>query len=60
MKQVILNLVVNAFDAVSEGNVVPGALGITTSSSNGWVEISVSDNGPGLPDEVRRIASHPS
>ena len=52
LKQVILNLVVNAFDAVSEGNRVPGALAITTSSSNGWVEISVSDNGPGFPDDV--------
>jgi C4-dicarboxylate-specific signal transduction histidine kinase len=51
LKQVILNLVVNAFEAVSEENSVPGALAITTSSSKEWVEISVSDNGPGMPDD---------
>ena len=50
---VVLNLVVNAFDAVSE-NGVPGRLAITTSSSNGWVEICVSDNGPGFPDDVTK------
>ena len=53
LKQVILNLMVNALDAVSE-NGVPGVLAITTSSSNGWVEINVSDNGPGLPDDVTK------
>ena len=46
LKQVVLNLVVNAFDAVSE-NGVPGALAVAVSSPNEWVEISVSDNGPG-------------
>jgi two-component system sensor kinase FixL len=51
LKQVILNLVVNAFEAVSEENSVPGALAIRTSSSKEWVEISVSDNGPGMPDD---------
>jgi C4-dicarboxylate-specific signal transduction histidine kinase len=61
LKQVILNLVINAFDAVSEGNGVPGvgALSITTSSSNGWVEVNVSDNGPGLPDDVVKDCFEP-
>jgi len=53
LKQVILNLMVNALDAVSE-NGVPGVLAITTSSSNGWVEINVSDNGPGFPDDATK------
>ena len=52
LKQVVLNLVVNAFDAVSRQNGDEGLLAVTTSSSNGWVEISVSDNGPGFPDNV--------
>ncbi len=52
LKQVILNLVVNAFDAISEEGGVPGALTITTSSSNEEVEISIRDNGPGMPDDV--------
>ena len=54
LKQVILNLVVNAFDAISDGNGVQGAVAITTSSSNGWVEVSVSDNGPGLPVDLEK------
>jgi len=59
LKQVVLNLVINAFDALSEGNAVPGALSITTSSSNGWVEVNVSDNGPGLPDDVVKDCFEP-
>jgi len=50
LKQVILNLMMNAFDAVSEENGVPATLEVTTSSSSDWVEISFSDNGPGSPD----------
>ena len=52
LKQVVLNLVMNAFDSVAEADGVPGRLTIATSSSNGWVEISVSDNGPGFPDDA--------
>jgi C4-dicarboxylate-specific signal transduction histidine kinase len=59
LKQVILNLVINAFDAVSGGDAVPGALSITTSSSNGWVEVNVSDNGPGLPNDVAKDCFEP-
>ncbi|MCH7891336.1 MAG: hypothetical protein IH921_07530, partial [Gemmatimonadetes bacterium] len=54
LKQVILNLMVNAFEAISEGDGVPGLLTITTSSLNGWVAVSVSDNGPGFPADVTK------
>ncbi len=43
---------VNAFEAISEGNGVRGVVAIATSSSNGWVEVSVSDNGPGFPGDT--------
>lgn len=59
LKQVILNLVVNAFDAIAGGNGVPGTVAIATSSSNGWVEISVSDNGPGFPDDLMKSCFEP-
>ncbi len=50
LQQVVLNLVVNAFDGVSEE--VGGAteLLVEISQSNGRIEISFSDDGPGLPD----------
>jgi len=59
LKQVVLNLVMNAFDAVSQGNNVPGLLAITTSSSNGWVEVSISDNGPGFSDDIAQSCFEP-
>ncbi len=49
--RVILNLLNNAFDAVRG---VDGAeVTIASRSVNGGVEISVSDNGHGIPDEIR-------
>jgi two-component system sensor kinase FixL len=50
LKQVVLNLVVNAFEAIEAENDAPGKVVIKTSSSNGHVEITVADNGPGLPN----------
>lgn len=47
IKQVILNLVINAFDAI-EGN---GVIKITTVSSNGSILLSVEDNGKGISEE---------
>jgi len=52
LKQVILNLMVNAFDVASEGDGGPGALVITASASDGQVLITFTDNGPGLPDDL--------
>jgi len=51
--------VVNAFEAILEGNAVRAVVAIATSSSNGWVEISVSDNGPGFPDDVMKNCFEP-
>jgi len=54
LQQVILNLIVNAFDAVSEGDADPGVLVIRTSWSDGRVEISFTDNGPGFADDFSK------
>jgi two-component system sensor kinase FixL len=51
LQQVILNLAVNAFEAISQADVDPGLLTITTSSSFGRVKITFDDNGPGFPDD---------
>lgn len=55
LETVFLNLINNAIDAVS----ALGAQGMVTVStrtiqidSEAWVEVMVSDNGPGIPDEI--------
>jgi signal transduction histidine kinase len=47
IKQVLLNLIINSFDAVDGG----GWVKIQTRSSNGNVLLSVEDNGRGIPPE---------
>jgi len=49
MEQVFLNLIKNAVDAVAEG----GIISISTSRSDDrFVLVSISDNGPGIPEEM--------
>jgi signal transduction histidine kinase len=48
MKQVILNLTVNALEAVSEG----GEVNVNVGRNDGWVELRVSDNGRGMSRET--------
>jgi signal transduction histidine kinase len=49
LTQVIINLVENARDAVAGG----GRIRVHTSAANGRVELTVTDDGPGLSDEAR-------
>ncbi|MFN7947411.1 MAG: ATP-binding protein [Blastocatellia bacterium] len=50
LKQAILNIVINGCQAMTEG----GQLRISTSSDpKGQVQITVSDQGPGIPENVR-------
>ncbi|HLM70665.1 MAG TPA: ATP-binding protein [Thermoplasmata archaeon] len=49
VSQVITNLLNNAYDALDgEGRIV-----VRLAADPGWVHLSVSDNGPGIPPEVR-------
>ena len=56
--QVILNLVVNAAHAIEAkgGN---GHIGISTKLCGDWVEIRVSDDGTGIPEDVREKIFEP-
>jgi signal transduction histidine kinase len=49
IKQVIINLILNAFDAMNGG----GDLFLKTEYNNAYVVISVKDTGRGIPEEVR-------
>ena len=49
--QLTLNLVLNAFEALApEGGVVR----ISTASDGARIALRVADNGPGIPDEVKK------
>jgi len=49
LQQVLFNLMNNAIDAMPEG----GRLSVRTGSADGKAFVSVADNGPGIPDDVR-------
>jgi len=49
LRQVLLNLITNGYDAMEEG----GELRIATAASNGRVAITVSDHGAGMSEETR-------
>jgi PAS domain S-box-containing protein len=52
--QVFLNLVVNAAQAIPEGNTAGNEIRIVTSvGSAGRVRVDIRDTGPGIPPEVR-------
>jgi two-component system, NtrC family, sensor kinase len=48
IEQVILNLLINGIEAI---NGFPAKLTVETGSSNGYIEISVSDTGSGISEE---------
>jgi PAS domain S-box-containing protein len=52
LQQVFLNVVNNAYDAVQEGG-RRGRIEIQTSQRDGYVEVTISDNGTGIPDPER-------
>ncbi|MEF2145592.1 MAG: ATP-binding protein [Desulfovibrionaceae bacterium] len=56
LKQVLLNLVTNALDAVPEQD---GLVRITSRQASDGVWVSVEDNGPGFPKDVREQALEP-
>jgi len=57
MGRVILNLLNNAFDALKGTD--PAQVTVTTRRTNGQVEITVEDNGPGIPAEIREKIFEP-
>lgn len=53
MQQVILNIVINALDALEEAKTAEGRVRIQTSYDDEWVKVAISDNGPGVPASLR-------
>ena len=53
LAQVLLNLVVNAADALESGTVSKPRVTLTAWVEEGFVVIAVQDNGPGIPPPVR-------
>jgi signal transduction histidine kinase len=52
LAQVLLNLIVNAGDALEEARVRDGEVRVTGREENGRVFLEVEDNGPGFPPAV--------
>jgi signal transduction histidine kinase len=54
--QVILNIIINAAHAIAEKNGTSarkGGIRVSTLNKDGWAEISISDTGVGIPEEIR-------
>jgi PAS domain S-box-containing protein len=57
INQVVLNLIINAADAISErvksGDFEKGVIRVHTRREQEWVEIRISDTGTGIPEEAQ-------
>ena len=54
LQQAILNLVMNAIDALEEAGTPDALVRIATEEAGGTVRVIVSDNGPGVPDSLKQ------
>lgn len=61
IQQVVMNLVQNAIDAVEEqsDHSGPGRIAIDIARTDGQARITVSDDGPGMPDDVAQAVFDP-
>ena len=48
LQQVILNLIINAMDAISEADAQPREVSVSTARSSPHAEIRIGDTGPGI------------
>jgi PAS domain S-box-containing protein len=53
LRQILLNLIVNAAHAIPEGDPQGHVVSVTARADGGRVAIEVSDTGPGVPEELR-------
>lgn len=51
--QILVNLITNAFEAILEHNLPAGMVEIAVARNGGEAQISIIDNGPGVPPEDR-------
>jgi signal transduction histidine kinase len=52
LSQVFLNLIVNAIDAIEDSSIADGQIRIRIRRTGSHAEITVEDNGPGIPDNA--------
>ena len=50
LHQIFLNLILNAMQAMTQAH-GQGTLTVATAISNGWIEVRIQDDGPGIPPE---------
>ena len=50
IQQVLVNMIVNAVEAIEEQGTATGVIRIETKAARDAVRIEISDNGPGIPD----------
>ncbi len=53
ISQLLMNLLNNAADAIKDGDVLAGTVTVATDCSDGVVWLSVSDNGAGIPANLK-------
>ncbi|MFH1678451.1 MAG: GAF domain-containing sensor histidine kinase [Candidatus Omnitrophota bacterium] len=56
LKLVFTNILKNACDAIDSEE---GQIGIMTESRNGFIDVQISDSGPGIPEDVRNRIFEP-
>jgi signal transduction histidine kinase len=59
LQQVILNLVVNAIDAMADTSSDDRAISIRTSRVENFAELAISDRGPGIPEDKLKAVFDP-
>ncbi|AHF14020.1 sensor histidine kinase [Niabella soli] len=62
INQVFMNIITNGIQAIKEQQqttAMTGRLEITTSEERGYVVISIKDNGPGIPEAVKKKIFEP-
>lgn len=57
--QVLLNLCLNAGDALRNAGVSPGCIALRAHASSSHVTVEIEDNGPGIPKELRAKVFEP-
>ena len=56
LQQVLVNLIINGMDAMSDTNGGPREIVVRSASVRGFAEVSVSDTGPGIsPDKIGNV-----
>ncbi len=52
LHQIFLNFILNAAQAIPEGNIEKNSINVTTSISGDWLKIDIIDTGSGIPPDV--------